>query len=140
MVSFARVRHRDECWPFIVNSNDSMDGAETSGVCEHAAQSAMVEAGFAGATANVEASIWRDEGSAITCDGVVFIHRGEQCQSGQRTMERSTHVADVFILGRDWRERCVVAVQVYHRGQIRSECFFGSVVKTYCGMFRGRSL
>ena len=140
MVSSARVRQRDERWSFIVISNDSMDGAETSGVCEHAAQSAMVEAGFAGATANVEASIWRDAGSAITCDGVVFIHRGEQRQSGQWTMERSTHVADVFILGRDWRERCVVAVQVYHRGQKRSECFFGSVVKTYCGMFRGRSL
>ena len=100
----------------------------------------MVEAGFAGPTANFEASVWRDAGSAITCDGVVFIHRGEQCQSGQRTMERSAHVADVFILGRDWCERCVVAVQVYHRGQKRSESFYGSALKTYCGMFRGRSL
>ena len=140
MVSSARVRQRDEHGAFIVGANDSLDGAETSGVCEHAAQSAMVEAGFAGATANIEASIWRDAGSAITCDGVVFIHRGEQCQSGQRTMERSTHVADVFILGRDWCERCVVAVQVYHCGQKRSESFYGSALKTYCGMFRGRSL
>ena len=140
MVSSARVRQRDEHGAFIVGANDSLDGAETSGVCEHAAQSAMVEAGFAGATANVEASIWRDAGSAITCDGVVFIHRGEQRQSGQWTMERSTHVADVFILGRDWCERCVVAVQVYHCGQKRSESFYGSALKTYCGMFRGRSL
>ena len=140
MVSSARVRQRDECWSFIVNSNDSMDGAEKSGVCEHAAQSAMVEAGFAGATANVEASIWRDAGSAITCHGVVFIHCGQQRQSGQWTMERSTHVADVFILGRDWCECCVVAVQVYHRGQKRSESFYGSALKTYCGMLRGRSL
>jgi hypothetical protein len=34
----------------------------------------------------------------------------------------------------------VVAVQVYHRGQKRSESFYGSALKTYCGMFRGRSL
>jgi len=116
VVSSARVRHRDERWSFIVISDDSMDGDEISGVCQHAAQRAMVEAGFAGAPANFAASVWRDAGSAITCDGVVFIHRGQQRQSVQRTMERSTHVADVFILGRDWRERCVVAVQVYHRG------------------------
>ena len=79
MVSSASVCQRDEHGAFIVGANDSLDGAETSGVCEHAAQSAMVEAGFAGATANFEASVWRDAGSAITCDGVVFIHRGEQC-------------------------------------------------------------
>ena len=83
MVSFARVRQRDEHGAFIFGANDSLDGAETSGVCEHAAQSAMVEAGFAGATANFEASVWRDAGSAINCDGLVFIHRGQQRQSGQ---------------------------------------------------------
>mgnify|MGYP000898917286 CR=1 FL=1 len=103
-------------------------------------QRAMVEAGFAGAPTNFDTSVWRDAGSAITCHGVVFIHCGQQRQSGQPTMERSAHVAHVFILGRDWRQRCVVAVQVSHRGHKRSESFFGSVVKTYCGMRWGRSL
>ena len=92
-----------------------MDGAETSGVCEHAAQSAMVEAGFAGATANFEASVWRDAGSAIYGHGAVFIHRGQQRQSGQRTVERSAHVADVFILGGPGCECWMVAFEVGHR-------------------------
>ena len=140
MVSSSRVRKRDEHGAFILGTNDSLDDAETSRICEHAAQGAMVETGFVRAPANVGASIWRHAGFATAGHVVVFIYRDQQRQSGQRSMDCASSVAHICIYGGNRDQCCVVAVSINHGRQKRSEGFFGSVVKTYCGMRWGRSL